>query len=181
MSSERTEFVGRKTEILQVGYEDLLDVEQCKYICCCCYVCCKCLLKCRYKNYIPVFWTLLWILNGSIWIAYTSSLNLLPSIYVSITFIFTIIFSILSLTNVLIVLMFHPGPINIKWKNWNGELNTKPLIPIHSQTNVIVEMNDFEYKYCEICQHYKPLRTHHCSQCNICIDRMDHHCIWLNK
>lgn len=34
------------------------------------------------------------------------------------------------------------------------------------------------FRYCEKCRAWKPDRTHHCSTCNRCILRMDHHCPW---
>ncbi|KAL3517330.1 hypothetical protein ACH5RR_024232 [Cinchona calisaya] len=33
--------------------------------------------------------------------------------------------------------------------------------------------------YCNHCQNGKPPRCHHCSICNRCVLKMDHHCIWV--
>lgn len=35
------------------------------------------------------------------------------------------------------------------------------------------------YKWCSLCQVWKPDRCHHCSSCNRCFLRMDHHCPWF--
>lgn len=32
---------------------------------------------------------------------------------------------------------------------------------------------------CKSCKGYKPARVHHCSVCNKCVKRMDHHCPWM--
>uniref|UniRef100_A0A804MQR9 S-acyltransferase n=1 Tax=Zea mays TaxID=4577 RepID=A0A804MQR9_MAIZE len=34
-------------------------------------------------------------------------------------------------------------------------------------------------RYCSRCQNGKPPRCHHCSVCNRCVLKMDHHCIWV--
>ena len=36
-----------------------------------------------------------------------------------------------------------------------------------------------EFKTCTKCGHQKPERCHHCSLCNACVLKMDHHCPWL--
>ncbi|KRH92198.1 serine C-palmitoyltransferase, partial [Pseudoloma neurophilia] len=41
-------------------------------------------------------------------------------------------------------------------------------------------LTKFPNKYCEICDNFKPERSHHCSKCRRCIKKMDHHCRWLN-
>lgn len=36
-------------------------------------------------------------------------------------------------------------------------------------------------KFCKYCKDYKPIRSHHCSICQSCVFKMDHHCPWINN
>ncbi|ORX33793.1 DHHC palmitoyltransferase-domain-containing protein [Kockovaella imperatae] len=50
---------------------------------------------------------------------------------------------------------------------------------LSNMEGVEVKKNSHAPRYCKMCNHYKPPRTHHCRQCKTCVLKLDHHCPWI--
>jgi hypothetical protein len=42
-------------------------------------------------------------------------------------------------------------------------------------------LEEQKYRTCRRCRQFKPARAHHCSICERCVIKMDHHCPWVNN
>ncbi|XP_056313624.1 palmitoyltransferase ZDHHC15A [Danio aesculapii] len=54
-------------------------------------------------------------------------------------------------------------------------LEISQKLPVHTRTATGA------IRFCHRCQLIKPDRCHHCSVCQTCVLKMDHHCLWLNN
>ena len=81
--------------------------------------------------------------------------------------------------NLIVASFCDPGIIrkfNIINKNNKEEKNNQKIIGRIFQLGHILS-----YKYCYTCGIIRPNRSTHCSECNNCVERLDHHCPWMGN
>ncbi|KAG0498462.1 hypothetical protein HPP92_003153 [Vanilla planifolia] len=108
------------------------------------------------------------ILGGTYYIIAKSSFHYLPGFYVSELHKYISIFAVVGGIILFILTSFSdPGTVNAE--------NVSQYISSYPYDNII-----FLEKECPTCNIPKPARSKHCSICDRCVARFDHHCAWMN-
>jgi len=85
----------------------------------------------------------------------------------------SIIFLIFNLTLFFTIAFMDPGFVSRK-------ANQSPMNVKDTQIFEYKNRN-FELSYCTTCKLFRPMRTHHCRRCGICVEELDHHCPWMGN
>lgn len=101
----------------------------------------------------------------------------------SVLFIFLTIEIVIALYTYFKVIYIGPGyPMdfpNLKVNDLSEVESGNELPPAYIAKRSVTVKRNGRFRVCRICKYWKPDRCHHCSTCDKCILKMDHHCPWF--
>ncbi|CAA3004476.1 probable S-acyltransferase 14 [Olea europaea subsp. europaea] len=99
-----------------------------------------------------------------------------------------------SLVAFVVLILFHCLLVMLLWSYFSVVFTDPGSMPPNWRTTLDEERGDTDpltsaefpvdsdygrIRFCRKCNNLKPPRCHHCSVCERCVLKMDHHCVWV--